>query len=205
MSEVPRIIVDHFSSVGTARGVKGPTGELIAVLAGGRATAGDYHALVERHGLARERWFQKDRLDLVLSFVVSQLDDDTELVSLVGYAAWLKTFLHIREGEFVEHRAAEMAAILGEQLDRILADGEIDEEEELRQVHLQQVFDLSYDDYLRLTRRAFEIAMADFRALLDAAERTNAPGAPELRRKLRLLEPLHALATSQYRSLGALY
>ena len=101
------------------------------------------------------------------------------------------------DGEFMARRPTEVAVVIDEQLERILDDGIVDGAEELEQVELQSAFGLAYDDYLLVSRRAFERVHAE---LTRAA-----PHDPVAREKLRLLEPMYRLVTSRPRTLGALF
>lgn len=91
-------------------------------------------------------------LDLVLHYITTCLVDHALSDRERDNVRMLKRLLHIEEGEFLEHRADAVQNVLGRELSRILHDSEVDEPESLHQAHLQEVFDLGYDQYLELIR-----------------------------------------------------
>jgi hypothetical protein len=200
--------VDHdlpafFSEVGTSQGTMGPIGELVAQIATGHLDPISYHSICERHGVAREPWLRSQCLDLVLSYVRHCLTSGQGLSpEHVRSLRALQSFLRVRDGEFLALRPAEVASVIREQLDEILADAVIDDGEELYQVELQAVFGLGYDDYLAMTRVVFERVSADLSIQARAAE---APAAAAAAKKLDTLAPVVRIATARARTLGALY
>jgi hypothetical protein len=200
------ILREHFSTVLADAGSTGAVGEILSLLSQGSLEPDRFSDIVERHGLNRESWFWSQRLDLVLGYVSALIaDGDLDADSLRSIAN-LKNCLGVTEGDFVTLRPAEVAAILAGELEQILEDDSIDEEEDLRQADLQAVFDLSYDQYLQLTRVEFERAMS---WLVERRERAQANGDEDLFEVLELkiaaLNPIYQLAVSQHRRLGGLY
>jgi len=59
--------------------------------------------------------------------------------------------LRIEEGDLLEHRQDEVAALLCQELERLLEDRAIDPSEAVHKVKLQEVLGLSYDEFLVLT------------------------------------------------------
>jgi hypothetical protein len=154
----------------------------------------------------KEEWFRKLVLDLLLNCVGSLLEDrplsDAELATIGD----IKKHLDVREGDFFKHRPVEIAGFLCAELEKILDDLTIDTVEDVYQVELQRVFDLSYDQYLQLARRAFEEARESLQAGLRVAEQTrDSEQLRYLAEKARFLEPIFQLALSQPRTIGALY
>jgi hypothetical protein len=179
----------------------GPIGELAVMLSQGVVAPSAFTAHVKRHGLARENWFRLQVLDLALGFIRDGIEDSALRSGHLSDVRTLKAFLHIADGDFYAYRASEVAAIIGEQLDRILDDAEITDEEELRQVDLQAAFGLAYDEYLALGRSAFERTFHDLQRQMASGGHDSR----EASRKLRALEPIYQLACVGRRSLGARY
>jgi hypothetical protein len=134
---------------------------------------------------------------LIIGYVREALQSGTLAATHLSDVRILSLCLAVPAGEFMDLRPAEIAALLGDQLDRILEDAVIDDEEELYQVDLQAAFGLGYDDYLMLVRRAFERAYADLSARAARGE--------SVADKLRAIEPIYRLAISRPRTLGALF
>lgn len=154
----------------------------------------------------KEEWFRKAVLDLILDCVTTLLEDRPLSEADLAIIREIKRRLHIREGDFFKYRPVEIAALLCAELEKILEDLTIDTKEDLYQVELQAVFDLSYDQYLRLTRRAFEEAHETLETQLRVAQQTRDPARlTSLIAKAKVLEPIVELALSQPRTLGMLY
>lgn len=191
----------HFQNLGARIGLRGPTGEVIAILARGEYDPAAFADVRTRHGVEREDWFRGQLLDLIFGVLATQGDGEPLAAELIHDLTALGLFLHVEDGEFLRLKPNETAAVLGAQWDLLLADGEITDSEDLYQVELQDLFGLSYDQYVMLIRPAIERAWA----------RLQAPAPGEFgseSRRLRLrdaLQPLYELARSQPRTLGTFY
>lgn len=196
----------HFQRYVERRGAKGTTGEVASALAQRQLGSGVIPGILRTYGDAHEIWFRKQLLDLVLDFIEAAVTDGAISEKITQDIRSLKEDLGIREGEFFKYRPAEVAAILGQQLDYILEDLQIDTAEDLYQVELQDVFDLSYDQYLQLTRSAFERALETLREAIHRAEWSRDNDAlSRLQQQRSALEPVAQLALAQKRTLGSLY
>lgn len=171
----------------------GATAELIEMLASGTLTDSSFRELVQRHRLSHEPWFRKQCLDLVLGFLQTLLDSGPLTSEAQEELFWLKRSLAVREGELFDYRPAEITALLGGQMEAILADGAVDDAEERYQVELQRALDLGYDQYLALSRRAIEDTLRDLE--LRLAMRESASEDLSLRERIRALQSLYWLAT----------
>lgn len=193
-------IAAHFEAI-AENGRKGPIGELVVLLSTGELENSAFAAHVRRHGVAGEKWFLSQLLDLSLGFIQSGLDGGRMTQEHLADVRKLNAFFRIKDGDFIANRPAEVAAVLSAQLEVILEDSVLSEAEELLQVELQSCFGLGYDEYLTLTRVPFE------HAILDLQLRAGGQGAvaQDARRKLAALEPMYRLVTAQRRTLGGLY
>lgn len=165
-----------------------------------------YHELFMRHGVARAAWFRADMLDLVLDYARARLSEQLLTIDDLTDLQVLKHALHVREGEFVAHRPAEVSEFIQQVLEAIRADDRLAEQEESHLVGVQAVFDLSYDQFLALGRASLERAVAsiDFRRAMEE-QRGELANAASLARKREALAPVVWLTSLQRRSLGALY
>ena len=194
------LVQAHFASALARFGPKGPIGSVLTMLSGEEFDRRAWEALLDDTGTRREAWFRAQILDLVLGFVTACLDSGPLTDAQIEATRELKRFLDVQPGEFMSVRRAEIAAVLTEQMDIILEDGQIDSSEDLYQVELQSLFDIGYDDYIALTRRAIERGWLTLQMLAR-----DEPNNPQSRRLVRALEPLYKLACAQSRTLGALY
>jgi hypothetical protein len=162
----------HFSTVLDDSGPTGAVAEILLLLSHGMLDGAPFAKIIKEHGLNREPWFRQQRLDLVLGYVSTLLSEGDLDPNALGSIATLKMCLGVSEGDFIALRPAEVAAVLTSELEQILEDDFIDEVEDLRQMELQAAFDLSYDQYLQLTRAEFEREMASLMERLELAKRT---------------------------------
>jgi hypothetical protein len=179
----------------------GPIGELVRQLATGILDQRKVEQLKRAHGLAGEEWYRKQVADIALGFIEDCLADGALSEHALADIHALNACLSLDKGAYFKLRPAEVGALLGEELDRILDDDLITDAEELYQVELQAAFGLGYDEYLLLTRRAFERAFAQLSRSADMG----GPSAVDAKRKLKALEPIYRLATAIRRTPGALY
>jgi hypothetical protein len=198
----------YFTDLETRHCTLGLVGEIIGLLAAENLNPAEYERICRQHGVAREPWFRRQILDLVLGHVSRLLENgpldvkaQRELRGLQRELRGLRLFLNVRDGEFQKFRPAEVAALLGKQFERILEDFVIDDSEELQQVELQAVFGLSYDDYLTLIRAPLERVVAE----LSGIQCEGSSGERSSAMTLSALEPMYRLATKRRRTLGALY
>jgi hypothetical protein len=68
----------------------------------------------------------------------------------------LKRLFRIAEGDFTQFAREEVAELLATQLERALADRQVDDREAVQKVRLQESFGLGYDEFLELTRPLFD-------------------------------------------------
>ena len=143
---------------------------------------------------------------MVLEYITELLDNGPIQMGELASITNLTKCLGITEGDFVSLRPAEVATILVGQLREILKDDWIDDGEDLYQLSLQAVFDLSYDQYLQLTRTEFEKAMASLLERVRQAKHTGTQArVRELETRIAALGPLYRLSIAQPRTLGALF
>jgi hypothetical protein len=201
MYEVPAVIRNYFAGLAAERGTRGPIGEVLALLSAGVYDFDALEELIRRHGVRREEWFRTQVLDLLIGYVMHAAQDGRLTDEQIENTRTLRRFLGVQQGEFGALRPAEVSNILQGQLEIILFDGRIDSSEDLYQVELQALFDLSYDEYLTLARPAIERAWTD----LNLQASGEGPAALAAARLKVLLAPLYGLTQAQKRSLGQLY
>jgi len=179
----------------------GPVGELASRLARGELTPAAFDAIV---GARPPTWLKPALLDLLLFYLGGVLSDHRLSIDEQRTIRELKLLFRVREGEFLRHRRAEIAVLLADQLERMLADHQIDDTEALQQVELQRAFDLSYDEFLALTRPAVE---AEIGRLVDLLEATSSHRAEVMRAssQLEALRTVYLLSSTQPRRSGHRY
>lgn len=71
----------------------------------------------------------------------------------------MKRVFRIKEGDFYNQRYYEVEDVLNRQFERIYADNQIDNDEAILKVGLQEMFDLSYDQFLELVDKEVKVAL----------------------------------------------
>lgn len=101
-----------------------------------------------------------EALDVIIDFVEQILDDDILTEEEMDTLRLLKLYFKVREGDFLkQHKEQEIENILTRQLDTIFRDNKVDKDEALHKVNLQELFGLSYDQFLQFERTAVERAI----------------------------------------------
>ena len=199
MDECQQLIREYFQRRLGEWGDNSPLHHEASQLAAGVLDPGERRGLDSVQSFEQEPSVRGAELDLLVGFVDDGIERRVAMPLLSLAMVHLKRYFSVDEGEFVDARPREVARLIGERLDAILADGVIDQPEDLEQVELQQIFDLSYDDYLALGCPAIERAYQNLDRGIDP--RTNdAPGARA--RKMALLLPPYNLAQAQRGTLG---
>lgn len=181
-------------------GEAGPIGGLAAHLADGSLSRKTADAIL---GSRPPAWLKPALLDLILFYLGRVLADHRLSSDEQFTIRELKLLFRVSEGEFVDSRRAEVAALLSEQLERMLHDDHFDDSEALQQVELQRAFDLSYDQYLALTRPAVEAAVE--RLLRDVEVPSSTDAEAESRAKLHAIRTVYLLSESQRSRIGHRY
>src|SRR5437762_107957 len=153
--DLPQAIRDHFASR-----YLGPTGGVLAdvvkLLSIGKLTRSKRQRLLTAAGVLNNSDFRKAEIDVVLSYIRAEMESQAFGPEQRQAFEVLKELFEIGEGEFAHFRAVELATMLNAQLEQMLEDDVIDPKEDEYQVALQDAFDLGYDQYMAMCRRAFE-------------------------------------------------
>lgn len=115
--------------------------------------------ILKAHYIKRIEDIKEEILDLLLVYINLILNDNVITGNEAGNIELLKRFFKIKEGDFYNYRYDEIEDILTRQFERIYADNQIDTEEALHKVGLQELFDLSYDQFLELVNKEIKIAL----------------------------------------------
>ena len=129
-----------------------PAAELLTLAASGGLTRPVAVALAEQLAQHERQALKAELLDALLFAIATALSDARLTREEISELQQLRRTMGIHEGDLYRHRRARLGAILDAEMRRLLADRKIDPTEALHQVDLQEVFDLSYDEYLELTK-----------------------------------------------------
>ena len=106
--------------------------------------------VLKRHNIKRIEDIKEELLDLILVYINLILNDNVITENEAANVKILKRVFRIKEGDFYNQRYYEVEDVLNRQFERIYSDNQIDTEEAVLKVGLQELFDLSYDQFLEL-------------------------------------------------------
>lgn len=112
------------------------------------------NAVLEEYDIAKIQDIKEELLDLLIVYINLILNDHILTENEKTNVQLLKTIFRIDEGDFYKFRYDEVEDILNRQFIRIYRDDDkIDQDEALHKVALQQLFDLSYDQFLEFKEK----------------------------------------------------
>lgn len=115
--------------------------------------------LLREHNIKQLENVKANILDLILAYIELVLQDNYVTVTEAENMKFLKRILKVKEGDFYRHKYYEVERLLDKQFERMYRDNNIDTDEALQKVELQELFDLSYDQFLELSNKAVQSAL----------------------------------------------
>ncbi len=115
--------------------------------------------IFKEHSIKQIEDIKEELLDLLLVYINLILNDNVITENEAGNVKILKRVFKIREGDFYNYRYEEVEEVLNRQFERIYSDNQIDTEEALLKVGLQELFNLSYDQFLDLVNEEVKAAL----------------------------------------------
>lgn len=127
----------------------------------GQLDRSSLQTLQQLHEVAHLRDCKAELLDLILDYIRLALDDHMLTDEEKGTIRYFKRLFAIKEGDFFQLRYAQVQDLLHRQFERIYQnDDRISPEEAMHKVDLQDVFDLSYDQFLEYKEHEVRLALA---------------------------------------------
>lgn len=138
-------------------------GEITNYIAGlinqGQLTSKSLDSLFQENNIKEIGKIKNEILDLILSYINLILDDNFITTEEAENVNFIKRFFKIKEGDFYFNKYREIEIILDRQLEHMYQNDSIDSEEALQKVELQELFDLSYDQFLEISQKAVKAAL----------------------------------------------
>jgi hypothetical protein len=151
---------EPFGKVLSTQNFENYLGEIVAAISKGEMDKTKFDDILRTHGIGSTADIKSDLLDIILSYINLVLDDDYVTSNEGENVKFLKLFFRIREGDFYKMKYHEIEKLLDRQLEHMYEDNRINTEEALQKVELQELFDLSYDQFLHLSDKAVRAAIA---------------------------------------------
>lgn len=200
MSDQSKPLSVAFSTLLANSQQAGAIRKIVELLASDSCTPRTFNKVCAEYGV-KPADLKEESLDLVLYYVEDCLSDHTLTVEEKAAIRLLKLSLGIEEGDFYNLRHERVQNLLVIEIRRILGDKTVDPAEGLYQVDLQKIFDLSYDQWLELTRApADDIVNALLQEIAADAVVTE-DERNQLARQLRALDTVYTLLPSQRKKL----
>jgi hypothetical protein len=115
--------------------------------------------LLLEHGINDLNKIKAPVLDMIICYINVILDDNHITSKEAENVRYLKRFFKVKEGDFYSKKHFEIGRILDRQFEYMYQNNKIDNTEALQKVQLQGLFDLSYDQFLKLSDRAVKSAI----------------------------------------------
>ena len=95
-----------------------------------------------------------EALNIIIDYAKIILEDDCLTEDEMRVISLLKKYFQIKEGDFyVYGKKSDVEYILTSQLEKMYADGVIDKEEAIMKTDLQELFNLSYNQFLKIVNK----------------------------------------------------
>lgn len=145
------------------------TGIMTGISEKGQISRQDLDEIQKNYPGATLSGYKSELLDLVIDYIVLALNDHLLTEEEIENVLYLKRLLKIREGDFYREKYMAIGLVLDKQFQLIYRnDYKVSLEEALRKVHLQDIFDLSYDQFLEFREKEIKNVLnngADLRDL----------------------------------------
>ncbi len=103
------------------------------------------------------RW---EALDVIVDYIELILEDNILSTEEMKTLRLMKLYFRVQEGDFLkQHKEEQIEHVLYRQLELIYQDNHVDRRESLMKVELQELFGLSYDQFLKFEQKAVEDAL----------------------------------------------
>jgi len=98
----------------------------------------------------QEEFTKNQLLDVIIAYILETLEDDCLSKEEISNITQLKQLFRIKEGDFLRLKPFVVNEIITTQIRKMFSDEKIDNFEAIQKVELQGLFDLSYDQFLKI-------------------------------------------------------
>lgn len=133
--------------------------DILELIYKGKLDQSSLSEVMNEYGINNTEEIKGELIDIIIVYVNLVLNDNIITEEEQRNVEWLKRNLRISEGDFTKYRSDEIEEILKRQFYRLYLDNYIDESEEIYEVQLQQLFNLSYDQFNKLKNKEIRRAL----------------------------------------------
>lgn len=127
--------------------------DIVEIIYNGSLNPENLKTILDDYKIKNIRNINEELLDLIIVYINLALNDHVISQNERKNIEFLKTYFKIREGDFFAKRHSEIEDILQRQFERQYSDNKIDNLESVHSVYLQEIFDLSYDQFDKFKER----------------------------------------------------
>lgn len=136
-----------------------PLQDVLRLFAQGNISPFDMRNALKQYNMMIDD-LHEESIEVIIDFVNLILNDHILTKQEMDSLRRLKMLLHIREGDFIEaHKEEAIENILRKEFNLIFQDKSVDKNEAAMKVDLQELFGLSYDQFLIFEQEAVEYAL----------------------------------------------
>lgn len=106
-----------------------------------------FELILKKYGFERIEDIKFEILDLLISYAYFILSDSLITEDEIQDLTILKRVFRIKEGDFMKYKKFEASEILRREIISIYSDQLVEDKEQFLHLHLQAMFDLSYDEF----------------------------------------------------------
>ena len=106
-----------------------------------------FNSILKRYSIQKIEDIKFESLDLLIAYTDFILTDNIISEAEIQDFSILKRVFRIKEGDFIKFKRFEVNEIVKKEFMRIYSDNFIDGNEQLFNLNLQSLFDLSYDEF----------------------------------------------------------
>jgi len=113
------------------------------------------NSVLQSYDIEKIEQLKNELLTFMIDIIKLVLNDYTITERERKNIALLKMYFKIKEGDFYKFKYNEIAEILNRQFEKIHEDGIVIKGEEMYKFEVQDLFDLSYDQFLQIKEQYF--------------------------------------------------
>jgi hypothetical protein len=136
-----------------------PVNEIADVFGEGQFDLQSLDEILQRYKIKDLGYIKPQIMDMILAYVRLIVSDNVISSKEAANVKFLKRFFKIKEGDFYASKYDDVEHILDKQFELMYQNNVIDNKEAVQKVELQEMFDLSYDQFLKLSQKAIKSAI----------------------------------------------
>lgn len=136
-----------FETIPTIKQLSSPVSDIAKLISTCELSRETIQEVLNKYQIEEITNLKLELLDLLIAYANVILDDNLISERELFNIEILKKYFRIKEGDFYTYRYPEVENILHRQFELIYADDDVSREEAIHNVALQELFDLSYDQF----------------------------------------------------------